>query len=106
MQAGKRQRVLVLPLGREVQALLGEGLLEALTRAGIPLRSDCGGLGICGRCRVRFQGKAPAPTPFTTGSPSSPPPTGPSMGRRSPLASWCSAWWREPRRRRRSSRSS
>jgi len=62
VQGGKRQCVLVLPLGREVQALLGEGLLEALTRAGIPLRSDCGGLGICGRCRVRFQGEAPAPT--------------------------------------------
>lgn len=33
----------------------GENLLEALVDAGIFLRSDCGGRGVCGKCRIRIE---------------------------------------------------
>jgi len=47
-----------------VEASEGETLLEALRRAGVPVAAACGGLGLCGLCRVRvLQGDLSEPTP-------------------------------------------
>lgn len=54
--------LVVLPGGRRLSVRAGETLLFALWEAGIPVPSDCGGQGICGRCRVRYPAGAPAPT--------------------------------------------
>jgi uncharacterized 2Fe-2S/4Fe-4S cluster protein (DUF4445 family) len=45
-------RVVVQPEDRVISAEDGEKLMEALRRAGIPVRSACGGRGVCGRCSV------------------------------------------------------
>ncbi len=39
---------------RHLSALEGQTLLEALIEAGIFLRTDCGGKGLCGKCRVKI----------------------------------------------------
>lgn len=41
------------PLGRSAGALPDETVLDAARRAGAPLGNSCGGVGICGRCRIR-----------------------------------------------------
>ncbi|MCL1847900.1 MAG: ASKHA domain-containing protein [Coriobacteriia bacterium] len=43
-------------LGRTIKAAQGDNLLEVLRGAHIPLQSDCGGIGNCGRCRVNVNG--------------------------------------------------
>jgi len=43
----------MMPADRTFQAGRGISLFEALGGAGIILRSDCGGRGLCGKCRVR-----------------------------------------------------
>ncbi len=40
----------------------GESLLLLCQRAGIPVAANCGGKGICGKCKVRFLKGAPLPT--------------------------------------------
>ena len=40
----------------------GESLLLLCQKAGIPVAANCGGKGICGKCRVRFLKGAPLPT--------------------------------------------
>jgi uncharacterized 2Fe-2S/4Fe-4S cluster protein (DUF4445 family) len=40
--------------GREISAPAGQTVLEALIGAGIFLRTDCGGKGSCGKCRVKI----------------------------------------------------
>ena len=42
----------ILPSGRVMTAVHGKSLLEALADHAIVLRSDCGGKGICNKCRV------------------------------------------------------
>lgn len=42
----------ILPHGRQIKASSGQTLLEALIHQSIFLRSDCGGKGTCGKCRV------------------------------------------------------
>jgi uncharacterized 2Fe-2S/4Fe-4S cluster protein (DUF4445 family) len=42
----------ILPHGRQIKATTGMSLLEALMQQSIFLRSDCGGKGKCGKCRV------------------------------------------------------
>jgi uncharacterized 2Fe-2S/4Fe-4S cluster protein (DUF4445 family) len=59
----EEKAVVVLPGGRRLRVRAGELLLFALWKAGIPVPSDCGGQGTCGRCRVQYQKDAPAPTP-------------------------------------------
>jgi len=44
-------------LAIEIEAEEGESLLDALTRNGIYIDAPCGGLGICGRCKVYADGK-------------------------------------------------
>jgi uncharacterized 2Fe-2S/4Fe-4S cluster protein (DUF4445 family) len=51
------------PIGRRVEVEKGTNLLEAAQRAGVDLVAECGGVGICGTCRVRIaQGQV---TPLT-----------------------------------------
>ncbi len=42
------------PIGRRVEVAPGTNLLEAAQKAGIDLVASCGGVGICGTCRVRI----------------------------------------------------
>lgn len=42
----------IQPLKKEVNVPKGTNLLSALAAAGIHLRSDCGGIGRCGKCKV------------------------------------------------------
>lgn len=43
------------PIGRRIDAQVGDTLLDAAQRAGVALSAVCGGAGICGDCRVRVQ---------------------------------------------------
>ncbi len=55
--------VTVQPRGSRLPCRGDEDLLSALHRAGMEVESICGGLGICGKCRVRIlEGKASEPT--------------------------------------------
>jgi len=51
----KEIKITFQPSGRSVFVLPGTLLLEAAGRAGIVLKSPCGGHGICGKCRVRIR---------------------------------------------------
>jgi len=42
------------PVGRRVRVEAGDTLLDAAQRAGVDLAAVCGGIGICGSCRVRL----------------------------------------------------
>jgi uncharacterized 2Fe-2S/4Fe-4S cluster protein (DUF4445 family) len=49
--------------GREIPFTPGASLQDILARAGLPIRSGCGGMGICGLCLVRIEvGEVPPPT--------------------------------------------
>ena len=51
------------PVGRRVEVEAGTTLLDAAQKAGVDLVASCGGVGICGTCRVRIiQGEV---TPLT-----------------------------------------
>lgn len=55
--------ITVEPLGKELSASGEEDLLSALHGAGIEVESVCGGIGSCGKCRIRIlEGKATDPT--------------------------------------------
>ncbi len=50
------------PVGKRVDAPAGDTVLDAAIQAGIDLASACGGMGICGQCRVQIiEGKVSAP---------------------------------------------
>ena len=64
-EAVKRRKFMIdlEPVGRRVEVEAGTNLLEAAQKAGIDLVASCGGVGICGTCRVRIaQGQV---TPVT-----------------------------------------
>jgi uncharacterized 2Fe-2S/4Fe-4S cluster protein (DUF4445 family) len=44
--------ILVRNLGKVIEARPGKSLLDALREGGIAVRSDCGGIGECGKCKV------------------------------------------------------
>jgi len=50
----KEYKVLFKPEGKEVTIKEGEHLLQAATQAGIYINSECGGEGVCGRCKVQI----------------------------------------------------
>ncbi len=54
--------VAFLPSGKTVYVLPGTILLEAAAGADIVLDQPCGGMGRCGKCRVKVSGEAAAPT--------------------------------------------
>ncbi len=45
------------PEGRRIPLRKGETILEATKKAGIGIRSECGGQGICGKCKVTITDK-------------------------------------------------
>lgn len=45
--------IIFQPVGRRITREAGETLLEAAQRAGVALSAVCGGMGVCGGCRVR-----------------------------------------------------
>jgi uncharacterized 2Fe-2S/4Fe-4S cluster protein (DUF4445 family) len=45
------------PEGRRVKTALGITIFQAAREAGISIRSECGGKGVCGKCRVIVQDK-------------------------------------------------
>lgn len=49
----KKYHIHLLPHGRQIKARPGRSLMEALMDKSIFLRSDCGGKGVCKKCRVR-----------------------------------------------------
>ncbi len=56
--SGQKWIVDLEPIGRRIEVEPGTNLLEAAQRAGVDLVASCGGVGICGTCRVRItQGK-------------------------------------------------
>lgn len=50
------------PYHIEAAIPLGITVLEAARRLGIHIETPCGGIGVCGKCKVRFASNAPAPT--------------------------------------------
>ncbi len=56
-------KLLIRPFGKTLEVPRSADLREALAAAGIQLRSDCGGIGRCGQCRVRSRGGLSPPTP-------------------------------------------
>ena len=50
----KEYKVLFKPEGKEVRIKGGENLLQAANQAGIYINSECGGEGVCGRCKVQI----------------------------------------------------
>ena len=55
-------RVTFQPHGRAVFVLKGTKILEAASRCGLTIETPCGGLGTCGKCRVRLSRGACEPT--------------------------------------------
>jgi uncharacterized 2Fe-2S/4Fe-4S cluster protein (DUF4445 family) len=53
--------VIFQPIGRRITAPPGATLLEAAQSAGVALSAVCGGIGVCGDCRVRIQRGAVTP---------------------------------------------
>ena len=48
-----RQALIVVePYGKRLVVRKGVKLLDALLTNGVPVRSDCGGFGACGKCKV------------------------------------------------------
>jgi len=44
--------VLVKPMDVEITAAEEEPLLDSLQKAGVEIDSECGGIGVCGLCRI------------------------------------------------------
>ena len=44
--------VTVKPAGVKINASDDESLLDSLQRAGVDIESECGGIGVCGLCRI------------------------------------------------------
>ena len=52
-----------LPSGKEVECVPGSTLLDAATKAGLPVGNSCGADGTCGRCGLRLvSGVLPQPS--------------------------------------------
>ncbi len=47
-------KVLVQPQGEQIEVRSDESLKQALTAAGYPIRSTCGGQGACGECIIKI----------------------------------------------------
>ena len=50
-------RVTFKPTGASAEVTAGTSLLEAAALAGVSIRNDCGGRGVCGRCVVLLEGQ-------------------------------------------------
>ena len=45
------------PGGHSVRTALGTTIFQAASEAGVGIRTECGGKGVCGKCRVIVQNK-------------------------------------------------
>ena len=55
------------PIGRIGVAQKNETVLDVARRAGAPIGNSCGGIGVCGRCRITIvDGEVSSPTRFET----------------------------------------
>ncbi|MBW2657672.1 MAG: DUF4445 domain-containing protein [Deltaproteobacteria bacterium] len=54
MSDPEKHKILLLPENQRISADDQQSLFEALTMAGIMIRSDCGGAGRCGKCSIRI----------------------------------------------------
>lgn len=59
----KTCKITFQPMGLWVELPPGSSLLEAAASAGIEMRSECGGKGLCGKCRLRIYPKEAAGEP-------------------------------------------
>ncbi|RLC21411.1 MAG: hypothetical protein DRH93_11790 [Deltaproteobacteria bacterium] len=59
--ANKKYHIHLLPNGRQIEVNPGKSLMEALMAQSIFLRSDCGGKGTCGKCRVKINPAGQSP---------------------------------------------
>jgi len=57
-----RVSISIRPQGLKLEAERGKSLLDVLAKAGIAVNSECGGLGTCGKCKVRISGSVPVPS--------------------------------------------
>ncbi len=55
--SNKKCHIHLLPHGRQIEAMPGRSLIESLMDKSIFLRSDCGGKGVCKKCKVKFVAK-------------------------------------------------
>ena len=62
MASNQHFRVRFEPEGREVEVERGTPLMRAASLAGLPMEVPCGGLGLCGKCRVTLIEGAKPPT--------------------------------------------
>lgn len=53
------------PIGKRVEAKAGITILDAIRQAGLPITADCGGLGLCGQCRVIVRQQLESLAPIT-----------------------------------------
>jgi ferredoxin len=58
-------RVTFTPLAKSAAAKPNETVLDVARRAGAPIGNSCGGVGVCGRCRVQIVEGAENLTPPT-----------------------------------------
>ncbi|MGD2250075.1 MAG: ASKHA domain-containing protein [Candidatus Methanofastidiosia archaeon] len=49
-------RITFQPSGRRISCESGLTVLDAARNAGIPLRAECGGKGLCGKCKIKVSG--------------------------------------------------
>ncbi len=57
-----KAHVIIKPFDISTEVPPGKTVLDVLREIGIPIRSDCGGIGICGKCIVRIAGPVSAPS--------------------------------------------
>ena len=50
-------KITFLPMNIEAQVTPGETILQAATRAGVNIDGNCAGMGTCGKCKVKVEGK-------------------------------------------------
>lgn len=55
----------LLPAEKQIKVREGENLMHSLIGHAVNLRSDCGGKGVCGKCRVEIIGKDNVPRQVT-----------------------------------------
>jgi len=53
MRMGIKMKIIFLPSNKAVETEAGKGLLDACLEAGITIDGNCGGAGICGKCKVQ-----------------------------------------------------
>ena len=55
MKTNRSFRVTFEPFGKSVEVDRGTTILEAAIKGGMGIRSECGGFGICGKCKVQVK---------------------------------------------------